>query len=105
MVAETGGVTQAEIGQRTRMDKVTVSRAAIALAERGLFAREAHARDRRSHHLILTDAGRELHEAIAPKALDLERRIFAGFDADDVARFTAMLRRIDAVTLALVEEG
>ena len=31
VIAETGGITQAEIGHRTRMDKVTVSRAAIAL--------------------------------------------------------------------------
>lgn len=101
VVAETGGITQAEIGHRTRMDKVTVSRAAIALVERGLLERSANAADRRSHLLMLSDAGRTLYAAIAPKAQDLEARIFAQFDPAEVAAFTAMLRRIDAVTAAL----
>jgi DNA-binding MarR family transcriptional regulator len=101
VIAETGGITQAEIGHRTRMDKVTVSRAAIALVERGLLERRANASDRRSHLLMLSDAGRTLYAAVAPKARDLEARIFAQFDPAEVAAFTAMLRRIDAVTSAL----
>jgi DNA-binding MarR family transcriptional regulator len=105
VVAEHDGVTQQAIGRLTRMDKVVVSRAAAALAERGLLAREAHPGDRRSHHLRLTDAGRELHAAIAPKALALEQAIFAGFDADELAGFVALLRRIDAVTLAMRGEA
>lgn len=101
VIAESGGITQAEIGQRTRMDKVTVSRAAIALVGRGLLERQANASDRRSHLLMLSDAGRTLYAAVAPKARDLEARIFAQFDPVEVAAFTAMLRRIDAVTIAL----
>lgn len=103
VIAETGGITQGEIGQRTRMDKVTVSRAAIALVERGLLERRANAGDRRSHLLVLSEAGRTLYAVIAPKACDLEARIFAQFDPAEVATFTAMLRRIDAATLALRE--
>ena len=100
VVAE-GGISQRAIGDRTRMDKVTVSRAAIALVERGVLAREANATDRRSHRLVLTEAGRTLHAAIAPEAKALERRIFAGFRPEEVDRFVAMLRRIDAAVLAL----
>lgn len=100
VVAEEGGVTQATIGARTRMDKVTVSRAAAALVGRGLLRREGHL-DRRSHGLALTPAGDELYAAVAPKALELERRIFAGFDAEEVAQFVATLRRVEAVALAL----
>lgn len=99
VVAETGGVAQGAIGQRTRMDKVTVSRAAIALVERGLMTREGNPGDRRSHLLKLTGAGEELYRAVAPKALDLERRIFESFTAAELEGFVAMLRRIDAVTL------
>lgn len=101
VVAEFGGISQREIGERTRMDKVTVSRAAIALVDRGVLAREANPGDRRSHRLVLTPAGHDLHRAIAPKAIELERRIFATFEPEEVARFVAMLRRIDAATLAL----
>lgn len=99
VIAETGGITQQAIGAKTLMDKVTVSRAAIALVGRGLLARRDNPDDRRSHLLELTDAGRDLYAAIAPKALDLERRIFAAFAPDEVAQFVAMLRRIESVTL------
>lgn len=101
VVAETGGVTQQEIGRRTRMDKVVVSRAAAALVTRGLMAREANAEDRRSHLLRLTEAGRALYGAVAPQALALEARIFAAFTPEELAELKAMLRRIDAETLAL----
>lgn len=102
VVAETGGVTQQAIGARTRMDKVTVSRAAIALVDRGLLARARNPGDGRSHLLALSAAGRDLYAQVAPKALELERRIFAAFDPGEVARFVAMLRRIDAETMAIV---
>lgn len=100
VIAETAGVTQLSIGQRTLMDKVTVSRAAISLADRGLLARSPNAQDRRSHLLTLTQAGRELYAQVGPKALELEREIFASFAPGELALFTTMLRRIDAVLLA-----
>lgn len=101
VIAETGGITQQAIGAKTLMDKVTVSRAAIALVDRGLLARQANPEDRRSHLLELTEAGHDLYAAVAPKALDLESRIFAAFDPGEVAQFMDMLRRIEAVTIAI----
>jgi len=99
VIAETGGVTQQAIGARTLMDKVTVSRAAIALVDRGLLARRVNPDDRRSHLLELTEAGRDLYAAVAPKALDLESRIFSAFDPQEVAQFMSMLRRIESVAI------
>lgn len=100
VVAEAGEITQAEIGERTRMDKVTVSRAAIALTRRGLFERRDHARDQRSHLLALTTAGRQLYAGVAPKALELEARLFSGFSAGEREALAAMLRRIEDAALA-----
>jgi DNA-binding MarR family transcriptional regulator len=102
MIAEHDAITQAGIGERTRMDKVTVSRAAIALTQRALLVRTPHDTDRRSHHLSLTEAGRALYEQVAPKALELEKRIFSRFTAAELTTLTAMLRRIDA---AIEEEN
>jgi DNA-binding MarR family transcriptional regulator len=99
VIAEVDGITQAEIGERTRMDKVTVSRAAIALVERGLLTRSPNARDRRSHLLSLSAAGKDLYAAVAPKALELEARLFDRFSAGELEQFTAMLRRIDDAAL------
>ena len=104
VVAEHDGITQQDIGCATRMDKVTVSRAAIALSDRGLIERAANPADKRSHLLRLSARGRELYASIAPKALELEARIFAGFDRRELAGFVAMLRRIDAMALSLGED-
>ena len=99
--AERGGVTQQEIVVRSRMDKVTVSRAAIALAERGLIARKPNAADKRSQILVLTAAGKQLYAEVAPKALELEEAIFGAFSADEKQALAATLRRIDEATLKL----
>lgn len=99
VIAEAKAITQAEIGERTWMDKVTVSRAAIALVERGLLSRAANPADKRSHHLSLTDAGRDLYAAIAPKALELEARIFASFSKPELDGFVAVLQRIDEAVM------
>ncbi|NJC32532.1 DNA-binding MarR family transcriptional regulator [Sphingomonas jejuensis] len=101
VLAEADGITQAAVGMRTRMDKVTVSRAALSLTARGLVAKSRHSDDGRARLLHLTAAGRALYDAVAPKALALEAEIFGSFSADDLAHFQAMLRRIDAAVLDL----
>jgi len=105
VIAEDEGTTQQLVGRRTRMDKVTVSRATIALVDRGLVERQPHVSDRRSQSLHLTASGRDLHAAIAPKALELERRIFASFDPREVAAFSDMLVRVQQATLAVRDEA
>lgn len=105
IAAEESEATQSRIGLRSRMDKVTVSRAAIALVERGLLERRKNPGDGRSHILALSEAGQALYAAVAPKALELERRLFASFDPAELARFTDMLQRIDAVTLEMLDES
>ncbi len=100
VVAEHDGITQQMIGTRTRMDKVMVSRAAIGLTARGLLGRIPNDADGRSHRLQLTPDGRALYEQVAPKALELERRLFASFDAAELATLIAMLRRVEAVVLS-----
>lgn len=105
VIAEGDGLTQQALGQATQMDKVTVSRAAIALVERGLVARRPNPGDQRSHLLSLTDAGKALYESVAPKALAMEQRIFAGFGDGELAEFRTMLERLEAQAARLEEEG
>jgi DNA-binding MarR family transcriptional regulator len=100
VIAEHKGISQQAIGARTRMDKVTVSRAAIALAERGLILRMPNPDDRRSHLLVLSASGGKLYAQVVPKALELEARIFGGFAPAELEKFTALLRRIDAIALS-----
>jgi DNA-binding MarR family transcriptional regulator len=104
VIAEGEGMTQQALSAATRMDKVTVSRAAIALVERGLIARRPNPDDQRSHLLSLTAAGQDLYESVAPKALELEARIFAGFGAKELGAFRAVLDRLEASAAALDPE-
>ena len=68
----------------------------IAALERTLGARLLN---RTTRSLALTEEGRRLHGAIAPRALELESGIFSHFSAEEVESFVAMLRRIDAIVL------
>ena len=96
VVAEAPGATQQAIGATTRMDKVTISRAAIALVQRGLIRRDPNPDDGRSNCLTLTRVGTELYQRVAPQARVLEREIFGTFAPGELATFEAMLRRIEA---------
>lgn len=100
VLAEGGAMSQQALCGRTRMDKVTVSRAAHALTERGLVARAPHARDQRSHLLTLSEAGWALYEQVAPKALELEKRIFAVLGDEEREQLTAMLERLETAAAA-----
>jgi DNA-binding MarR family transcriptional regulator len=95
VLAEGKGLTQQALGARTQMDKVTVSRAAIALAERGLVERAPNPGDQRSRVLTLTPSGQELYASVAPKALEMERALFADFDTAEQERLYDMLVRLE----------
>jgi len=99
ILGEGAPLTPREIGRRSRMDKVSVSRGAKMLEEKGLVERSAHDADQRSHRLTLTRAGRDLYADVAPQALAFEERLFGGFEPWERAALASFLRR----ALAAVE--
>jgi DNA-binding MarR family transcriptional regulator len=94
VIAETKGTTQLEIGRRTRMDKVTVSRAALAMQARGLIQRQHNSEDGRSHVLVLSKTGAALYRQVVPLALALEREIFESLSKTEIDRLTQALEKI-----------
>jgi DNA-binding MarR family transcriptional regulator len=105
VIAEGRGMTQQALGVATRMDKVTVSRAARALVERGLVARHVVDDDRRSHLLSLTATGRALYEQVAPKALELEAAVFDGLSASEQEMLRDVLDRIESAASRVVPDA
>lgn len=95
ILAEHASLTPAMLGERTRMDKIAVSRAATTLLERGLVNADDNPADGRSHFLSLTDDGRALYAEIAPVALETEAAMFASFSADERTTLEALLQRIE----------
>lgn len=101
ILAARGHETQFGLAAATRMDKVTVSRAAAALVGRGLVARAPNPRDGRSQLLSLTEIGRQLYGQVAPKALALETELLSGFTAEEVRRLVDMLVRLEQAAVRL----
>ena len=101
VLAEQEGLTQQALVARTEMDKMTVSRAAQALAARGLVTRVPHGTDKRSHALALSEDGRALYAQISPKALELEARLLKELGEREVAQLKKTLAKLKAASHAL----
>jgi len=95
ILAEGSEMTPQALGNAARIDKISVSRAAAALIERGLVVARDNPGDGRSHLLALTSNGRSLYTEIAPLALAMEAELLAGFSAEERAQLEALLRRIE----------
>ena len=95
VLGDAGALTQRDLVEATRMDKVAVNRACKVLEDRGLAARSPNDRDGRSHHLELTAAGKAMHAEIMPLALGMEKQLFAVLSAQERRDFKAVLARIN----------
>lgn len=83
------------ISHCTRTHKSTISRAVTALMARRLIERVENEEDRREFRLRLTQAGRDLYEALIPRLKRKERDILACLTADERAQFAALLGKIE----------
>ena len=75
VTADSPGISATEIGQRTQMDKVAVSRAVAGLIEMGYLERRPSTDDARRSNLVLTPAGLGIYDLIVPLALAEEARL------------------------------
>ncbi len=100
-LAEHGALTPQQIGRHAALDKVTVSRAAQGLIERGLLGRAENGQDGRSHILALSPEGMALYGAIAPIALAFEQDLIDDWAPEEVARLHEQLKRLQERASAL----
>ena len=103
-IKKAGGITQQDVVERTGMDKMAVSRAARALAERKIIERRDNAEDGRSYLLVFTDTGRALSDEIEDRAMALEEALVRGWTPAEVRRFRADLRRLEEAALRELRE-
>ena len=94
-----------EIGQRTSLPKMQVSRAATRLEQDGLIVRETDPADRRNLVMRLTGAGRALYRRIEPVVLERERDLLAALAPAERAAFENALARIEAAAGALQQQA
>ncbi len=101
VLGERASATQRELCEATAMDKVTVNRASKALEDRGLIGRAPNVADGRSHHLALTDTGRELYDQIVPLALSVEAELEKILGSGEAKALEDMLAQLRARVAAL----
>ena len=105
VLAEDGPSTPQAIVARTATDKVVVSRAAQALTTRRLVRRIPSSEDRRSHHLELTDTGKDLHSDVAPLAIAYEQKVIAGLDPVEIESLKRLLRTMEGAAARLAADS
>lgn len=88
------GLSAVEVAERTMMDKVAVSRAVTKLIKRGRIEREFADADRRRSILNLSVEGRQVHDEIAPLALQMEDDLLHGLTEDEVTTLNTVIERL-----------
>ena len=94
VVTAAGAPTQAELLTATGMDKMTISRAVSALGARGLLDQVRDTRDRRTRRLSATRAGRDIHDDVAPRALEVEAYLLAALTVPEAMALRTALARL-----------
>jgi len=89
-----GASTQRHLVEATLMDKVTVNRAVKALVDRALLGRSPNDADGRSHHLELSETGRDLYNQIMPAAEAMEKKIMAVLSEEELKQLSHALAKI-----------
>ena len=88
------GISATEIGQRTAMDKVAVSRAVAGLIELGYLERKAAEEDGRRSKLYLTRTGQSVYDEIVPMAMAEEQALEAVLTPDERRELTRLMEKL-----------
>lgn len=94
VIGDTPGISATEIGQRTQMDKVAVSRAIAGLIEMGYLERRQSQEDARRSYLDLTPAGHDIYDLIVPLALSEEAKLVSALNTEELAELTRLMTKL-----------
>ena len=93
-LAHDGEMTASAICAASNLDKTKVSRAVAAMEQRGWLTRAASDQDRRAACLHLTDAGTEIHGALAAQARLYQSRLSSRLGKAETAALARTLRAL-----------
>jgi MarR family transcriptional regulator for hemolysin len=90
-VARNPGATQRTIAEALEVREITAGRLVDRLCDEGYLRRDENPSDRRAYCLYLTPAAQPVLDKLDELAKIHEAAIFAGFEAEDLERFDALL--------------
>lgn len=88
------GLSAVEVAEQTFLDKVAVSRAVTKLIKSGRIDRQFADADRRRSILNLSAEGQQVHDGVAKLALQFERELIVGLDADEVQQLEQVMDKL-----------
>lgn len=96
VVAESGPITTQSVIERTRMDRVRVSRAAISLTERQFLERTLDPKDQRAFILKLSPQGQDVYSKIVPLAFEMQDALTGFLSSDERTQLYSILEKLSA---------
>ena len=94
VTGDTPGISATDIGQRTAMDKVAVSRAVAGLIELGYLERKASEEDARRSQLYLTRTGQSVYDEIVPMAMAEDQALTGVLTAEERAELVRLMDKL-----------
>jgi len=88
------GLSQAELSDKTEVDRTTLSGLVDRLEKQGLLERRRHPADRRVCLVNLTAAGRALEKKLVPIALQVRERFTANLRDDEYRQLCELLNKL-----------
>lgn len=88
------GLSQAELAERTKLDKSTLALMLARLEEAGQVRRRGDAADARLRRVFLTAKNRRLHEAYRAVSVEMLAHYYRGLSAQEIEAFEETLRKL-----------
>ena len=99
---EREGMAHSELAEQLHVQPSTITNMLQRMEKAGLVERRHDAEDQRVSRVYLTDAGRDIQDAVEQVWSELEEQTFAGLSAEECALLHRLLLRIRE---NLVQEG
>ena len=91
---EKEGLTHSELAEHLHVQPATITKMIKRMERAGFVERSQDAEDQRVSRVYLTDAGRNIRDAVEGVLRELEEQTFAGFSSEECALLNRFLLRI-----------
>ena len=105
VLAQQDGLSQGELGDALRLQPATVTKMLQRMEAAGVVERRPDESDQRISRVYLTEQGRRVIPALDASRAAVTKDMFAGFSAEEMAQFEALLlRAIDNLSCSVIRD-
>lgn len=101
-LAAAGSLLSSELAQQVKLTRARTSKAVSDLVDKQLATRTPRPNDRRLVDIELTEAGRQIHQALLPEVIGINRTLLAGFSSKELDQLDSLMNRLQQVADGLM---